>query len=542
VSSLLTRFDASTPPERFPSPFEELGPHPVARRAAERLKAELAQGWIAPGVPASILEGAEGGKMFGVLVVREGDGHFAFLRAFSGMLVGRWQLAGFVPPMFDEAERTSIEVPGEARVKALVGEAAAFEQSSERQPLLAAREAMERKHAAALEELRERHQANKQRRREARVGLQDASALHVLEQASRADKAERRRLEETHEAERRGVLERLEAIERQRAAMELQRQTYCRDLMQQLHDTYRVPNARGEERRLRALYTGEPPSGAGDCAAPKLLAYALRHGLQPVALAEFWWGAPPRTGGRLSGEFYPACRDKCGPLLPFMMEGLDVAPPRLFVPPSRADHGLEILFEDEWIVVIDKPAGLLSVPAKDEAITDSVQARLRSRHPQALLAHRLDLDTSGLIVAAKDLDSYAALQAQFAGREVEKRYVAWIDGDVAADRGVIDFPMRVDLNDRPRQIHDPVHGKPALTEWAVLERAGERTRVAFFPRTGRTHQLRVHAAHPLGLGRPIVGDRLYGREDVRLMLHAEALAFRHPHTGERVAWERAAPF
>jgi tRNA pseudouridine32 synthase / 23S rRNA pseudouridine746 synthase len=206
---------------------------------------------------------------------------------------------------------------------------------------------------------------------------------------------------------------------------------------------------------------------------------------------------------------------------------------------------LSVLFEDAWLVVIDKPSGLLSVPGKDEAVTDSVLVRLRARYPRAtgpLLVHRLDLDTSGLLVAALDPRTHAAVQRQFLHRDVHKRYVAWVQGPVQGEEGTIDLPLRVDLNDRPRQIHDPVHGKAAVTRWRVLERTGTRTRVAFFPLTGRTHQLRVHAAHPLGLGAPIVGDRLYGHEDARLMLHAEALEFTHPETGGRVHFERRAPF
>ncbi|HLL51993.1 MAG TPA: RluA family pseudouridine synthase, partial [Myxococcaceae bacterium] len=257
------------------------------------------------------------------------------------------------------------------------------------------------------------------------------------------------------------------------------------------------------------------------------------------------WGAPPLGGGRVAGAYYAACKDKCGPLLPYMLDGLRVSPPRTFAPPEVAADGLSIVCEDAWLVVVDKPCGLLSVPGRDEAVTDSVLARLRARYPQAtgpLLVHRLDLDTSGLLVAALDSQTHAELQRQFLRREVRKRYVAWVDGPVQGEQGTIDFPMRVDLDDRPRQIHDPVHGKPAVTQWRVLGRSGSRTRVAFFPLTGRTHQLRVHAAHRLGLGAPIVGDRLYGREEGRLQLHAEALSFRHPRTGEPVSFERPAPF
>ncbi|WP_426736198.1 RluA family pseudouridine synthase [Myxococcus faecalis] len=316
--------------------------------------------------------------------------------------------------------------------------------------------------------------------------------------------------------------------------------------MRRIHDTYVITNARGERRLLRGLYErAQPPSGAADCAAPKLLAYARAHGLRPVALAEFWWGAPPPSGGRVTGAYYAACRDKCGPLLPFMLEGLHVAPPRTFTPSSTTPGALSILFEDRWLVVIAKPHGLLSVPGREASLSDSVLTRLRARHPDAtgaLLVHRLDLDTSGLLVAALDARTHSALQRQFVHREVHKRYVAWVDGIVTGEEGRIDFPMRVDLDDRPRQIHDPIHGKPAVTEWRVLERRGGRTRVAFFPLTGRTHQLRVHAAHPLGLGAPIVGDRLYGRDGERLMLHAESLTLLHPGTGERVTFDCPAPF
>ncbi len=531
----------------FPSPFDELGPHALARQAAEVLQAEFRAGFVAPGIPAAMLDGPEGGKMFGVLVVREPGGRIGFLRSFSGMLAGRWEVPGFVPPLFDREARERVEPAGEAVVKALLARAEQLRTSPELTGLRAAHEAQQARHAAERAELRTRHEERKRRRHTRRAGLEASpEALHALDQESRGDKAEKRRMEAAHEAERRELEPRLARLERRLRALERLRWIVCRALMKRLHDTYAVPNARGERRPLRALYApGEPPSGAADCAAPKLLAHAFTHGLRPLALAEFWWGAPPSSGGRAAGAFYAACRDKCAPLLPFMLEGLRVSPPRLFAPPAAVTEGLSVVYEDAWIVVVEKPGGLLSVPAKDTAVTDSVLARLRARYPHAtgpLLVHRLDLDTSGLLVAALDSRTHAALQRQFAQREIHKRYVAWVEGLVQGEEGTIDFPMRVDLDDRPRQIHDPVHGKSAVTRWRVLERRGRRTRVAFFPLTGRTHQLRVHAAHPLGLGAPIVGDRLYGHEDVRLHLHAESLSFQHPETGQRVSFERPAPF
>jgi tRNA pseudouridine32 synthase/23S rRNA pseudouridine746 synthase len=543
------------PAGAFPSPFDELGPHALARRAAEVMQAELRAGFIAPGIPSAMLEGPEGGKMFGVLVVQRPDGRIGFLRSFSGMLAGRWELPGFVPPLFDREARNRVEPSGEAVVKALLARAEALQSSPELAELRTCHEAQKARHAEEWEAMRVRHEQRRQRRHARRAELTASStlteaarreALHALDQESRGDKAERRRLDAAHEEERRALEPKRARMERRLQALERLRRIVCRALMKRLHDTYGVPNARGERRPLRALFApGEPPSGAADCAAPKLLAHAFTHGLRPLALAEFWWGTPPSSGGRVSGAFYAACRDKCGPLLPFMLEGLHVAPPRAFSPPPVVAEDLPIVFEDAWLVVVDKPAGLLSVPGKDESVTDSVLARLRARYPHAtgpLLVHRLDLDTSGLLVAALDSRTHAALQRQFVHREVQKRYVAWLAGAVRGEQGTIDFPMRVDLDDRPRQIHDPVHGKPAVTRWQVLQRRGERTRVALFPHTGRTHQLRVHAAHPLGLGAPIVGDRLYGHPDDRLMLHAEWLSFLHPGTGQRVSFERPAPF
>jgi tRNA pseudouridine32 synthase / 23S rRNA pseudouridine746 synthase len=228
--------------------------------------------------------------------------------------------------------------------------------------------------------------------------------------------------------------------------------------------------------------------------------------------------------------------------LPFMLEGVACAAPPVFgAAPIAADEP-RVVFEDAWLAVVDKPCGLLAVPGRSGLLVDSVATRLAARWPGARVVHRLDLDTSGLMIVAKHAATHVALQRAFARREVTKRYAAWLDGEVVGERGVIELPLRVDLDDRPRQIVDPVHGKPAITAWRVVARAADRTRVALEPSTGRTHQLRVHAAHPGGLGAPIVGDRLYGRGGDRLALHAEAIAFTHPHTGERVALVAPAPF
>ncbi|HLL21036.1 MAG TPA: RluA family pseudouridine synthase, partial [Kofleriaceae bacterium] len=397
---------------------------------------------------------------------------------------------------------------------------------------------LDARHAAELDELRARHRAS----REARKRARDAAAGDVaaLDQESRRDGAEKRRVLERHARERAPIAMAANALDMRRRALEARRAERSRFYLHALFDTYVLANARGETTTLRALFAPhEPPGGAGDCAAPKLLGEAYRRGLAPVAIAELWWGPPPATGGRLHGTYYPACRGKCGPILGHMVLGLDVEPAPVY---ERAidPHKPDVLWEDRWIAIVDKPAGMLSVPGKSQR--DSILARLSARYGEAHVVHRLDLDVSGVMIVAKDRATHAALQRLFECREVEKRYIAWLDGTVSSDGGDVDLALRGDLEDRPRQIYDPVGGKPARTRWRVLLRTPHRTRVALYPQTGRAHQLRVHAAHPLGIGVPIVGDPLYGHAGEPLQLHAEAISFVHPHTRERVTTERSAPF
>ena len=333
-------------------------------------------------------------------------------------------------------------------------------------------------------------------------------------------------------------------------ALDEARTARSRALMRQIQDCYHFSNARGEVRALRSLFApAEPPAGAGDCAAPKLLAHAYRLGLTPLALAELWWGAPASTGDRRAGVFYAACRGKCLPILTHMLDGLPVDPPPLFGSAALDPAEPRVLYEDDQVMVVHKPSGLLTVPGRSASLQDCVVSRLRARYPEAtgpLVVHRLDMDTSGLVLCAKDMVTASALNRLFSLREIDKHYVAYVDGVVNGDHGHIHLPLRVDIDDRPRNIHDPVHGKPAHTEWRVLAREPGRTRVQFIAHTGRSHQLRVHAAHPEGLNAPIVGDRLYGHtapdDDERLLLHAERLAFIHPVTGAPVVVEHSAPF
>lgn len=569
--------DESERSAAFPSPFDELGPSPLARRAAEVLIDELESGRALPGDLAGGLHADGGGKMFGVLVVEDARGRLGFLRGFSGTLAGRFDVGAFVPPIFDVAARERIEKSGEPVVKRLTERARAFEASSVLRDARQAARSLRETQAEQSRRLRDEHAERRRQRRAVRarlarvelaapIGSADAGPggavaegsndgaqgiveqRHALDQQSRRDKAEKRELDARQAGQREAVERHLRRVERRLRAHGRLHGMVSRNLMRQIHDTYRIRSARGQVRGLRELFApAEPPGGAGDCAAPKLLAFALAHDLRPLALAEFWWGAPPATGGRVSGAFYPACREKCRPLLDFMLDGLDVAEPRRFTAPDLRSTGLRILYEDQWIVVVDKPCGLLSVPSRNGAPFDSVLERLARRRPHVSLVHRLDLDTSGVLLAALDARTYAALQRQFLKRTVEKRYLGVVDGSPARLEGEIDLAVRVDVHDRPRQIHDPEHGRRAITRYEVLGPWGHddgprRTRVAFVPVTGRTHQIRVHAAHPLGLGTPIVGDRLYGRENIRMLLHSEVLGFVHPATGQALRFESPAPF
>ena len=508
----------------MPSPFART-PHPIAQHAAQLLQAQL---------PPTLADG----KMFGVLVVRDRDGRLGYLAAFSGMRDRSWHAPGFVPPLFDETARAAFWPAAETELDAIAAELAAIDTTEH-----AALAALDARHAAELAALRARHHERRTARRAARGELADSAALHALDQASRADAADKRRLLARHVAEREPIARAAAADEARRRALTDERAAKSRRYLHALFDTYAIANARGERCPLRALFApAEPPGGAGDCAAPKLLGHAYREGLVPIALAEFWWGAPPATGGRHHGPFYPACRGKCGPVLAHMLGGLDVEPAPVFGAAPIAADAPRIVFEDAWLVVVEKPAGLLAVPGRSDALRDSVQTRLEARFGAALIVHRLDLDVSGLMMVAKDRATHAALQRLFASREIDKRYIAWLDGEVVVDRGVVELPLRVDLEDRPRQVVDPTHGKPALTEWRVIARSSGLTKVELVPRTGRSHQLRVHAAHPAGIGVPIVGDPLYGREAARLHLHGAHVGFVHPHTKARVEVNSLPPF
>ena len=524
-------------PAVMPSPFASGPPHPLAARAAAELVAELR-------ADPRPLDGEGGGKMFGVLVVRDPAGRVGYLRGFSGMLRGQWFEDGFAPPLFDPDDRAGFWPAGEAALAAHT--AAVADAAAHLADVTAARAARHEVDRLARTALDDELSARKAARQVGRAATGDAAALAAFDQHSRADGRRRRELIAAQREVMVGLDAEVTAAAAAHAQLDATRAACSRALYARVGDGYVVITARGERHSLAPLYApGPPPGGAGDCAAPKLIAHAHRLGLAPVALAELWWG--PARDGRFAGGFYPACRGKCGPLVPVLLDGVAVEPaPEPGADAVGPDEPREV-FRDAWVIVVAKPVGLLSVPGRSGRLRDCVATRLRARAPDldgAVVVHRLDLDTSGLLVCARDPATHAALQAQFARREVAKRYVAIVDGAVADDAGTIALPLRLDPDDRPRQVVDAVHGKDAITDYRVLARADGRTRLALAPRTGRTHQLRVHCA--VGLGAPIVGDRLYGRAPPppgqRLLLHAEALTFTHPHTGARIELALPAPF
>ena len=312
-----------------------------------------------------------------------------------------------------------------------------------------------------------------------------------------------------------------------------------------LFHQYQLLNARGETKDLvdiwQSYYSREklrrkfplPPGGTGDCCAPKLLQYAYQHGLKPVCMAEFWWGAPTKEEVRQHLNFYPACRGKCKPILTWMLQGLDVDPN----PETLGLQRMEIptVYEDDALLVVDKPSGMLSVPGRIEDY--SVETVMHERYPDSIVAHRLDMGTSGLLIVAKNGEAYRILQQQFIHHEVRKKYIAMLEHS-GQGTGVISLPLRPDPMNRPRQVVDTDHGKRAVTRYEYI---GDRL-VALWPETGRTHQLRIHCAHPDGLSNPIVGDELYGTRGQRLCLHAAEIWFRHPISGDEMHIKSEIPF
>ena len=528
-------------PERFTYPFCYT-PHPLCILAAKEVQSYLTR-------QTAWKDELRQGKMFGVLIVQTEHGETGYLAAFSGILAGKNLHPFFVPHVYDllkpqgffkieEENISSInrnirQLENDKAYAALSAELARTIQSAEN--IL----------ATAKAQLKEAKTAREQRRKEKELNAQEEAEL-IRE--SQFQKAEYKRLERSWKARITTLQTQTEDWERRISALKSERKTRSAALQQKLFEQFGMLNYRGEVKNLCEIFGQTvhktPPAGAGECAAPKLLQQAYLHGWKPIAMAEFWWGDSPKTEIRHHGHYYPACKGKCEPILQHMLQGLQVEENPMLKRMQVPSQNLEIVYEDPWLSVINKPAGMLSVPGKEDAV--SVYSLMREQYPEAdgpLTVHRLDMATSGLMLIAKTKRVHQNLQAQFKNRLVRKRYVALLEGIVPKDKGTVDLPLCLNPLDRPRQMVHTEHGKPAITDYQVLERLdGKRTRIAFYPRTGRTHQLRIHAAHPLGLHCPIIGDELYGEKADRLYLHAEYLEFTHPITGETVRITKEAEF
>ncbi len=522
-----------TPPERFTYPFC-YEPHPLARLAAESLRAKLHR--LAES-DVRWREELAAGKMFGVLVVRDRRGGLGYLAAFSGNLLGTNCHEGFVPPVYDMLRPEDWFRTEEAAISAINHRIEALESGAEPKRL---REELAAAECLATEEIAKAKRAAaqaRQARAERRAHGEDEA---VLMAESQYEKAELRRLKLRHKAITDGLAGALKTFEEEIDSLKAERARRSVELQIWLFGRFRMLNARGEERDLCEIFAATPqrvpPAGAGECAAPKLLQYAYLNGLTPIAMAEFWQGRSPRGEVRRDGEFYPSCRGKCLPILTFMLQGVEVDPD----PMERVQSpDPEVVWEDEHIVAVDKPCGMLSVDGLTAA--RSVEGWARERYGADTFvrpAHRLDQATSGILLIAKSLEIYKALQAQFAGRSVRKRYIALLEGVPERSKGRISLPIKADYDNRPRQMVAD-DGAEAVTYYEVVPSSENIdtkcfTRVYFYPLTGRTHQLRLHAAHAEGLGAAIVGDSLYGHAGGRLCLHAEHVEFTHPVTGERI--------
>ena len=549
----------------FTNPFR-YSPHPLVRKAA-RVLMERLDGMISSGLlPDEVARGFTEGKMLGVLVCHSeersterhseerSDVGISTLAAFSGNVGGQSHIEGFVPPIFDLMEDGGYYRVHEAEITAVNKEIEEME-LLEKEPL-----------ELRLKEARINMEAEifllKTKKKECSSIAESQFANGEIKRAKDRWKNTISELE-TQLSE---VRDRIKSLKKLRAGKSDKLQRW-------IFEQYIVHNAAGEKASILDIFQKQglmPPGGTGDCAAPKLLNYAYANGLRPLAMGEFWYGKSPATAVRTHGHFYPSCTSKCGPLLSYMMQGLvtqevwDGHP----TPPgycSTYDSSLEagVVFEDEEIVVACKPSGMPSVPGLDgrESLQGWLQKELQI---PVISVHRLDMDTSGVIVFAKNSHAEICLKKQFEEHSVRKTYMARLSpadthrfaGDVpllkAGDKGIVELPLSPDYDERPRQKVDPTQGKNSLTEYAVISvNEDGTTDILFYPHTGRTHQLRVHSAHLRGLGRPILGDLLYGGSGTvwsetsecsgnpactRLHLHAHSITFLHPTTGKTLTF------
>jgi len=540
-------------PERFTFPFY-YEPHPLTKIAAAELQHYLETqtdlnhnfGLSADRDDMVI------GKMFGVLVVGDQEGKIGYLSAFSGKLAGTNDHPRFVPPVFDMLTENSFFLKEQEVISAVNTQIETILSDENYNRLKENIEQLTVQSTEEIAALKKQLKQNKERRAQLREEKKSNLNAHEYElfeadliKQSLFDKYLLKLLTEKWEAVIEDIKAQLSSYENRIDALKDERKERSAILQNQLFEQYTFLNIEGKQKSLQDIFKstsfGKPPAGAGECATPKLLQYAFANGYKPLAMAEFWWGSSPKSEIRQHKQFYPACTGKCKPILAHMLEGIAVDE-NPFLLPAKDNISLDIIYEDESLVVVNKPAGLRSVPGID--IDDSVYSRLKDAMiiAEPLVIHRLDMGTSGLLLVAKTPQAHKHIQRQFLNRAVTKRYTALLSKAICDKEGEISLPLIPDLYNRPVQLVCFETGKKSVTQWKVIEVNDGITRIHFWPLTGRTHQLRVHAAHQLGLNAPIVGDDLYGTSDKRLHLHAAYIAFTHPVTKKRMEFEVAEDF
>lgn len=518
-------------PEKFDYPFQYT-PYEISKIASKEVQNYLEN------QSDFIGNFNELGKMFGVLIVKTSEDKLAYLAAFSGKIDEKVFIDGFVPPVFDSINPKGFFKIGEQQLNQINKQIENFERD-ETYNLLKKR--INDANIQQIKEINSLRIANKKakqlreiKRKEAEKNLSETNFIQlseVLRKESIRQSFILKDLKKNWKIKLNTLQEELTSFEKPLTNLKNNRKTLSATLQQKLHKSYRFFNAKGGKKDLLSIFSelnSQPPAGTGECCAPKLLQFAYKNNLQPISMAEFWWGKSPPSEVKTHKHYYPACKSKCKPVLGFMLQGLNVNENPV---KSRKNIELKIRYEDEFLLVLVKPYRFLSVPGKE--IKDSVYTRMKNYIPNArgpLLVHRLDMGTSGLLLVAKKPEIHKNLQQQFTDRTVKKRYVAILDGIIKQNNGTINLPLRVDYNNRPRQLVCFKNGRPSITHYEVIERKDNKTKVYLYPVTGRTHQLRVHCAHHLGLNTRIFGDDLYGTTKDRLYLHAEKLEFMHPIT------------
>jgi tRNA pseudouridine32 synthase / 23S rRNA pseudouridine746 synthase len=488
------------------------------------------------------------GKMYGILLVELPDGEQRVIKAFSGLLNGCSVVEGWVPPIPGRNQVALEETRTLGQLEAIKQELLTLKQLPERQQY----QTLSHEFELRLQQMSDRHRDCKQQRHEKRQLLcktltEEAltAALEQLDEESRHHGIERRQFKRRRDELLQPLKQVIAAADARIRELKQRRQELSRQLQSQMHAAYSLMNFFGQSLSLQQLIPEGMPTGTGDCCAPKLLHYAATHNLKPLAMAEFWWGSSSTNQDKIQGEFYGACAERCQPLMGFLLSGLPQSESNAEM--NTIEQTLPILYEDEWLIAVNKPAGLLSVPGRYHDTQDSVLSRLRHLLPDGMLlnaVHRLDQETSGILLVARDLQTYRQLSQQFQHRQVHKIYEAVLSGCVTIEQGVIELPLWGNPQNRPYQEVNWQYGKPSVTHFQVIATEGNYTRVEFIPLTGRTHQLRVHAADTRGLGVAILGDRLYGCDALssRLHLHGRELSFEHPQLRETIHLRAKTPF